>query len=306
MTNPNPPGDQITGSAGDNTRNMAVGKDITLNETAVTVSGDHNHIYVGSRKAELPLHYPPRAEHFVGRKEELDKLLADLHLGRVVTLCGPGGIGKTALAAEAIALLAPDPSKPPVRFPDGVFFHSFYNQKEALLALEQIAISFGEELRPTPALAAQRALAGKQALLLLDGTEDADDLPSVLAVRGNCGVLVTSRRHNDAVADFQDIRPLPPEAAIKLLQLWAGKYATESVTVRSICMLIGELPLAVRLVGRYLRQKALDANEYISWLEKTPLAALDQGQRREESVPILLARSLLSISEQARQVLAVV
>ena len=49
-----------------------------------------------------PLQRPPRAAHFTNRERELEQLLAALQPGRVVTLCGPGGIGKTALAAEAI------------------------------------------------------------------------------------------------------------------------------------------------------------------------------------------------------------
>jgi hypothetical protein len=125
-----------------------------------------------------PLHRPPRAVHFTDRKTELAQLLADLQPGRITTLCGPGGIGKTALAAEALWQLAPG-EEPPDRFPDGIVFHSFYGQPSTDLALESIARAFEEEPKPDPAAAAQRALAGKRALLMLDGTEEADDLPKV-------------------------------------------------------------------------------------------------------------------------------
>ena len=56
-------------------------------------------------------------------------LLAELQPGRRVTLCGPGGMGKTALASEAIWRLAPG-DVPPERFPDGVLWHSFYGQPQ--------------------------------------------------------------------------------------------------------------------------------------------------------------------------------
>ena len=49
-----------------------------------------------------PLQRPPQTVHFTDRERELTQLLTDLQPGQVVTLCGPGGIGKTALAAEAI------------------------------------------------------------------------------------------------------------------------------------------------------------------------------------------------------------
>ena len=39
-------------------------------------------------------------------------------------------MGKSALAAEAIWILSPGP-EPPDRFPDGIFFHTFYHQPQA-------------------------------------------------------------------------------------------------------------------------------------------------------------------------------
>src|SRR5690554_5802312 len=85
----------------------------------------------------LPLQRPERAIHFVDRTDELAQLLQDLQPGHVITLCGPGGMGKTALAAEAVWTLAPG-SAPPDRFPDGVLFHSFYNQPAVDAACDQI------------------------------------------------------------------------------------------------------------------------------------------------------------------------
>ncbi len=258
-----------------------------------------------TRRPRLPLQRPPRAAHFVDRRAELAQLLTDLQPGRVVTLCGPGGIGKTALAAEALWTLAPG-SDPPDRFPDGVLFHSFYGRPDPALALEHIALSFGEEPRPTPADAALRALAGRRALLILDGTEQADDLGMVLDVRGGCGVLVTSRAHKDALAERQDVRPLPPDDAVDLLCKWGGDCAADAQSARQICEWVGRLPLAVRLAGRYLAETGEHAADYLAWLREMPLDALDHGQRRQESVPVLLEKSLAQVGDAARQVLAVV
>ena len=52
---------------------------------------------------------------FVGRERELDELRRFVPSTRAVTLCGPGGIGKTRLALRVLAELADD-------FPDGVWF----------------------------------------------------------------------------------------------------------------------------------------------------------------------------------------
>ncbi len=218
----------------------------------------------GHRSARrIPLHKPLRTEPFIGRTAELAQLLADLAPGRVVTLCGPGGIGKTALAAEAIWTLTPG-SDPPARFPAGIFFHSFYRQPQAGLALTAIARAFGVEPLPLPRDAARQALAGKQALIVLDGAEAADDLEAVLAVTGSCGVIITTRRHADAPADYQDLEPLSRAESLDLLCAWAGPYAVDAdapdaenrlAAASEMVRLLGGLPLALFLAGRYLAQR---------------------------------------------------
>ena len=253
----------------------------------------------------VPLQRPPRTDHFVGREAELARLLQDLQPGQVVTLCGPGGMGKTALATEAIWALAPG-KEPPARFPDGIITHSFYNQPQADHALEAIVRAYGEEPRPTLRDAALRALSGRRALLHLDGTEQADDLGAVLAVRGGCGVLVTSRSRGDALSARQDIALLPRDEAVRLLRAWGGEQVGDEDAAARICALVGGLPLAVRLVGRYLVQTGERAGEYVDWLKEKPLEALSPGEHRDESVELLLARSVAQVGDGAREALSVV
>jgi tetratricopeptide (TPR) repeat protein len=119
-------------------------------------------------------------------------------------------------------------------------------------------------------------------------------------------VLVTSRRRADAVAERQDITPLPDPKAIALLQAWGGERAGDKEAARRICELVGGLPLAVRLAGRYLAEREEEAADYLAWLEETPLVALDHGDRQDESVPLLLKQSLDQVSQAASASLAVV
>ncbi|MCB0169320.1 MAG: tetratricopeptide repeat protein, partial [Anaerolineae bacterium] len=256
-----------------------------------------------SRHRPSPLQRPRRAEHFTGREQELAQLLADLQPGQVVTLTGPGGIGKSALAAEAIWTLAPD-NAPPDRFPDGIVFYSFYGQPDTALALEHLVRSFDDTARDSSPPAAYRLLSGKQALIILDGAEAAADLRAVLDVTASCGVLVTSRKRSDAVAAPQPINPLPEDEAVTLLRKWGGTQVDDETAAQDICRLVGGLPLAVRLVGRYLTANGEIATEYLTWLQETPLQALDQGQRRDDSVPYLIERSLAEVSVAANEVLA--
>ena len=69
---------------------------------------------------------------------------------------------------------------------------------------------------------------------------------------------------------------------------------------------MGGLPLAVRLVGRYLCEQEEDCSDYLVWLRATPLAALELGARRESGVPLLLERSMAQVSADARHALAAV
>lgn len=254
-----------------------------------------------------PLMRPPRIPYFQGRESELAQLLDNLQPGNVITICGPGGMGKTALATEVVWALASG-DEPPKRFPDGIFFHSFYNQPDSNVALEQIVLAFGGKMRGTPQAAAQHVLSRRIALLVFDGTEVADDLRSVLNVRNRCGVLMTSRKMTDAVGSRIDISPLSHNNGMKLLIEWSQitnvNQETE-IIIGKIVELTGRLPLAIRLAGRYLTQSGLNLQSYLQWLEESPLTALDQGQRQDECIPILLERSISQLSNQALSVLRV-
>ncbi len=253
----------------------------------------------------IPIQKPPRPEKFIGREKELTDLLRDLQPGRSITICGPGGIGKTAFVAETIWRLVPN-NNPPDTFPDGIIFHDFYRQPQADLALEAIARAYGEDLRPSLSEAARRALAGRQALLVLDGTEAVDDLEAILSVAGSCGILITTRRHSDAPADWSDLPSLPMEQAIQLLKFWGHEWVADEAASKYICELVGCLPLAVQLVGRYLAYRCQLAIDYLDWLKETPLVALDMGQRQHQSIPLLMERSLAQVDESARTCLGVI
>ena len=257
-----------------------------------------NITYNEAAKLRLPLQKPPRVQHFVGRDDELSSLLNNLQPGRVVTICGPGGMGKTALAAEAIWQLAPG-SEPPQRFPDGIIFHTFYHKPQAALALEAIARAYGEDPRQSPQEAAKRALSGRQALIILDGTEACDDLGEVLSVTASCAVLITTRRRSDAPAELCDLLPLPLDKATALLQAWAGDLVSDEDICQKICSLLGRLPLAIFLAGRYLAHRRQLAGDYLAWLKETPLEALELGKRQHESIPLLMEHSLKQVSDQA-------
>ncbi|WP_300603019.1 AAA family ATPase, partial [Trebonia sp.] len=58
---------------------------------------------------------PLEPNSFVGREREIEELRKLAHATRMLTLSGPGGIGKTRLALRALAAVAAE-------FPDGVCY----------------------------------------------------------------------------------------------------------------------------------------------------------------------------------------
>lgn len=257
-----------------------------------------------TKTVSVPLQRPPRPAYFVNREQELKELMAALQPSRVVTLCGSGGIGKSALASVAVRQLTSG-DFPPEQFPDGVITYNFYNQPEVALALEHIARSYDIEPLPTAKSAAARALAGRQALLVLDGVEVADNLSEILSVMGQCGVLLTTRRRRNGTPNCFMLEVLPVDEAVALLKSWTGQTIDENIA-QKICQLVDGLPLAVRLAGQYIGAAQEDPASYLNWLEQASMAALHHGEHQHESVPILLRKSLAQVNERARQTLAVV
>jgi len=274
------------------------GDQYNLKDRATLIQANELHLHQHEQRPPvIPRFAPDLDDHFLGRDKELAELLPLLLPGKVVTLCGPGGMGKSALAAQAVSKLEPS------CFPDGIVFHTFYGHPQTELALRSIAEAFAIKPEPSLDIAVRNALSGKKALLILDGAEDAKDLPAVLRLRGSCGVLITSRSRKDALAVRLNIKPLDDEPAAELLAAWSGQ-AIDAETTRRICTHLGGLPVAVRIVGHYLRNTDEPAAEYLRWLDKEPLGQLSKGKHRTESVAVLLRRSVDQVSDDARQVLA--
>ena len=142
---------------------------------------------------DVRTHLPQQFTSFVGRAREVEEIgaaLIDPHC-RLLTLVGPGGIGKTRLALAAASAAAP-------RFPDGIYFINLQPVTETEILFTMIADILGMTLdgQEAPALQICRVLAGKRILLVLDNFEQlrssADQLRDMLP-GSDVRLLLTSR-----------------------------------------------------------------------------------------------------------------
>jgi serine/threonine-protein kinase PknK len=141
------------------------------------------------------VHLPPQPTRLLGREDELASLRSLLAEGdvRLLTLTGPGGVGKTRLAVAAAEQVAE-------RFPDGVWFVDLAPLADPALVLSTISRVLGVRERPDrdPRAALTEFLAERRILLVADNLEQlpsaAADLDALLRDCPRLTILATSRQ----------------------------------------------------------------------------------------------------------------
>jgi len=223
-----------------------------------------------------PNNLPLQPTPFLGREKEVDAaghlLLRDST--RLVTLTGPGGVGKTRLALQVAADLAE-------HFPDGTWFVSLAPIHDPDLVLPTISQVLGlrEARDQSPLEHVKSALQAKKVLLLLDNFEQvvsaALAVADLLAGCPRLTVLVTSREglHVRAEREFPvpalalpDPRRLPDPVAlsqyeavalfIERAQTVTPQFEvtnTNAPAVAEICTRLDGLPLAIELAAARIR-----------------------------------------------------
>lgn len=261
---------------------------------------------------------PAPARPLVARDRELAALVELLESNRLVTVVGPGGVGKTRLATEVATRWDHD-------FDDAVTFASL----AAVSAADGVIVAIRDALGVSSGAASdafgavREALAGKSVLLVLDNFEHLVDAATTLAdlVESAPGIrlLVTSRERL-GLADEQvlelDPLALSPEGS-------GGNSAAPAVAffehvvrgvgsdielgpgqhddVMSICQTLDGLPLALELAAAQTRYFSLS---YLrTHLESHAITVADNARDRPErhqtmSTTIAWSYGLLTPSQQ--------
>lgn len=200
---------------------------------------------------------PAQLTEFIGRETELAEVVAGLGGTRLLTLIGPGGVGKTRLALHAGAELVDD-------YANGVWLVELAPLRAgdvpravaAVLGVEEVA---GTALTTTIA----GALSDKPTLLLLDNFEHvleaAPHMAALLKLAPGLRVLATSRAPLGIPGE--GLYQVPPLSTTgehpSAVELFERLVATSGRALRfperavagEICRMLDGLPLAISLVA---------------------------------------------------------
>jgi predicted ATPase/class 3 adenylate cyclase len=221
----------------------------------------------------VPNNLPMQLTSFLGRQHELTEARQLLLEGRLLTLTGPGGTGKTRLSLQ-IAADATD------KFPDGIYFVPLGTISQSDLVLPTIAQALG---LVDPGMHALDRLAdylgAKCVLLVLDNFEQVNDaapqIAELLVRATQISVLVTSRSPLRVYGERE--YPVPPlgvpdprhlpglekmstyeSVALFVERAMAVRpdFAVTSANapaVAEICVRLDGLPLAIELAAARIR-----------------------------------------------------
>ncbi|HSH78462.1 MAG TPA: tetratricopeptide repeat protein [Herpetosiphonaceae bacterium] len=252
-----------------------------------------------SHSPVVPGNLPTAATPLIGREQAIVSIhrLVVRQNWRLLTLTGPGGVGKTQLAIAAAARMRD-------LFPDGIFFVELAAITDPARVLTAVAQVVGvRESAAQPILDALRTVLHDRCLLLvLDNLEQvldaATQIGDLLTIAPGLTVITTSREALHLSDEYEVIVPplavpeleqLPPvaslagTAAVALFVERAAKAvegftltSENACTVAEICHQLDGLPLAIELAAA--RMKVLSPGTLLNLLQR-PFELLVGGPR---------------------------
>jgi predicted ATPase/DNA-binding NarL/FixJ family response regulator len=230
---------------------------------------------------------PAEPNSFVGRERDLAELAVILGDVRILTLCGPGGIGKTRLALRLAADIA-------AQYPDGAWIVDLTDAKDSGPLAPMIATVLGIHPEPDHPLAGTltEALRPRSMLLILDTCEHlleacAALVPVMLAACPGLRVISTSREPLRIRGEVTwrvaplGLPPVPPDGEIgyqdadvsesagcEAVRLFAERGAAarpgfvldgvNTGAVVRLCRTLDGMPLAIELAAARLRALSVE------------------------------------------------
>lgn len=235
---------------------------------------------------------PAETTEFVGRKDEIREILRLLEKARLVTLTGPGGIGKSRLSLK-VALLCPS------KYCDGVFWVDLSQITKSELLISNIAKILNiPEIEGLSTLdTIKSTLKNKRILIILDNFEQIIDsvpvLVDLLSTAANLSLLVTSRQPLKVYGEYlfnvpsleipdmnscDTVELLEKQPAVSLFLARAQAIKNDfSITednasqIAELCQFLEGIPLAIELAAANIAQISIQtmlnqSQNRLSWL----------------------------------------
>ena len=216
-----------------------------------------------------PNNFPPLITRLIGRAAACEFVRDLVSAYRVVTLTGPGGIGKTSLAIKAVRYLLPD-------FEDGGWIVELASVSDPNLVPSTVAATLG--LKVTGEISAEsvaRAVGGRHLLLVLDNCEHVIDAAANLAetlTRLCPRVTIVATSREVLRIDGESVYRVPPldvpalgqaapdfimqysavelfVARTKALNAGFSPHAEDLASIAAICRRLDGMPLAIELAA---------------------------------------------------------
>ncbi|PSK87466.1 DNA-binding SARP family transcriptional activator [Murinocardiopsis flavida] len=209
---------------------------------------------------------PPALGDFTGQQMELAEIEAVLRKDRaadepsaVVTISGPGGIGKTALGVQAAHRLR-------AAYSDGQLFAALAGARaqpvDPATVLGRFLRALGVPATAVPDDPAERTdlyrgmLAERRILVVLDDALDEEQLALLMPASGTCGVIVTGRVRLGGLggAHRVELREMSEADSLDMLRTTVdGRLAAAPrAELADLVRLCARLPLALRIAGSLL------------------------------------------------------
>ncbi len=247
---------------------------------------------------------------FVGRTSEFRQLLAFLKQGGFVTLVGPGGVGKSRLAYEAVSQFERDSGW------QAAFVSLAGVSPEAVLGAVMGTLEVSEEPGRPRIDTLRDALSETPLVLVLDNCEHAPDEISALmdqlrTVEGLTIVATSQRRLDYAEEEVFELEPLTVDEAVAFFYERAQiepKAVTGDVedTVTSIVRTLDGLPVAVDLAAARLASLSLqELAAELKSLRPYHLRSTRGLDPRHRTIGNVIAWSFSRLSEHAKRAFAI-
>ena len=254
-----------------------------------------------------PNNLPSQISSFIGRKSELDNLTRLIAERRLLTLTGPGGIGKTRLAVQLAADVID-------RYKDGVWFVDLTAIRSPDLIVQAIATQLNvRELANQPLTETLVTyIVDKALLLVIDNAEHliAETANIIKLILSRCPaitIVATSREPLHILGEqIYRLGPLADDARLFLERAHQAAPAitfgdAEYADVLSLCRKLEGIPLAIELACARLSSMPLHqlARRLDSGMSLASKDATEQSRHRTLRDTIAWSYDLLDPGERS-------